>query len=149
MVPEDVVQDIIYIEDVAYAHVLAASKLTGVDSPAAGKAYNIGGHSVYLQKAIIDGARYIKPDIKVQVLPYYIVLMLAFVSDLLVWLSGGRLRAPFFTLSRGMLGHLYYSYSLDNRKAERELGFKPLYSVEDMFQHSAYLYKLKKQQQEQ
>jgi len=131
-----------YVENVAYAHILAAEKLQEEDSEAfqkrVAKRPSVGGR-VYIitndepmpfwdmAKYVWRGLDYPEPKITI---PYWLAYYIAVLIDLIVWLLSPIVTLhPTFTSFRVVFAgaHRYF----DITKAKEELGYKPVVPLKD------------------
>jgi len=119
-----------YVENVAYAHVLASDKMTP-GSSIAGQSYFItnGEPTLFwdMPRYIYKNFGYPEPSI---FLPMKLMLVVAFIISIIVKILSPIVKiTPTFTKLRvGTAGANRY-FSIE--KAKRDLGYKPLYTVEE------------------
>lgn len=119
-----------YVENVAYAHVLAADRLTA-DSPIAGRFYFITNDEPIpfwdMAKYVWRELDYPLPSI---VVPYGLAYAIAVVIDWLVWIVSPVVTLhPTFTSFRVVYAGAHRYFSID--RAKSELGYRPRVSLQD------------------
>ncbi|KAL6054530.1 Short chain dehydrogenase/reductase family 42E, member 1 [Balamuthia mandrillaris] len=131
-------QDWIYVENVVHGHLCAEEKLAP-GSPVAGKAYCISPDRpmsyVEFWKEVVkymhaakteDGSElvYVKPAVS-----YPLATIFEFVS----WLTRGKLKAEALKLTPPVLRHARAEIYFNDSKARKELGYRPVYTMEESF----------------
>jgi len=148
----DRVADYVYVENIAYAHMLAENQLRMGTAGVAGEAFSITN----CVDAMTDtdfalAMKHMFPSLKITVLPKHLMRILAWFSGKWFYLSEHILTWSEIVQrvgkGRWSLGHMdlitpatlnlsCLTYTFTNTKAMKALGYSPLYSVDEGLQKS-------------
>jgi len=126
---EDKLVDTIYVDNAAYAHILAALKLTEIDSPCAGKAYFLSNDEPITMANMLNN---ILNCVKLPPVTKRVPSSLAYgVGVLLEWLylTLGKKEEPMMT--RFVARQLSTSHYFDISAAKKDLGYQPFISIDE------------------
>ncbi|TFK45959.1 hypothetical protein OE88DRAFT_1715206 [Heliocybe sulcata] len=132
--------DFLYVENAAYAFILAAEKLSGPveENPVAGQVFIITNDDPWpfwnLARAVWKGLGHVPP--KTTIIPRPVAMFIGLISEFWGWLTGKpalitRFRVTFACATR------WFNIS----KAKTLLGYKPLYTMDEGVQKSVEWWK--------
>ena len=116
----DILIDITHVENVVEAMILAMQ----ADKEYSGEKYNItNDENIYLYKTLEDVINKKGAKFNSKYIPYELLFLLVSIVELI------SINEPVFT--RYSLGLLSFNQTLDISKAKKDLGYKPIISIED------------------
>ena len=138
----DAEQDVVYIDNVVYAHLLAEAKLLAKAPGVGGQAFNITNerplHMEAMHKLVVKH----RPSVTVSYGPPNLLFAMAYVVEFLQWISGGQLASggDLGMLTPPALTTAMMSYTFSAEKAKRYLGYRPLFTVEQGIRRTVQLH---------
>mmetsp|Transcript_4398 Transcript_4398/g.6823 ORF Transcript_4398/g.6823 Transcript_4398/m.6823 type:complete len:155 (+) Transcript_4398:1-465(+) len=126
---KDAFQDLVYVDNVVYGHLLAENKLRNGDNGIAGEAFCISNNEPLNFGKFWERVQYYRPELKVAVVPYFLCWMIAYIMEALQYTTRGSIKGEISILTPAMLQVSGAKYAFCIDKAQRVLGYEPLYTM--------------------
>eukprot|EP00547_Thalassionema_nitzschioides_P018891 CAMPEP_0194239550 /NCGR_PEP_ID=MMETSP0158-20130606/5971_1 /TAXON_ID=33649 /ORGANISM="Thalassionema nitzschioides, Strain L26-B" /LENGTH=387 /DNA_ID=CAMNT_0038974039 /DNA_START=118 /DNA_END=1281 /DNA_ORIENTATION=+ len=126
---KDAFQDLVYVDNVVYGHLLAENKLRNGDNGIAGEAFCISNNEPLNFGKFWERVQHYRPELKVAVIPYFLCWMIAYIMEALQYTTRGSIKGEISILTPAMLQVSGAKYAFCIDKAQRVLGYEPLYTM--------------------